>query len=181
MRHAAFFRNLNLGRPNSPTRAQFEQAFIDAGAVAAQSFLTNGTISFDAGARPVDALLDNATRLLAARCGLREPAFVRELAPLAALADAAPFEGIDRATVYELCITFLHADAVVPPDLPVISPRGDVQIVHVTDTEALSVVHKFGQSPGSPNACLEKTLGLPATTRAWNTVLRLLARHGGSA
>ncbi|WP_213953253.1 MULTISPECIES: DUF1697 domain-containing protein [unclassified Variovorax] len=178
MHHAAFFRNLNLGRPNSPTRAQFEQAFIDAGAAAAQSFLTNGTIAFDAGARPVDALLDQAAQSLTACCGLCEPVFVRELASLAALADAAPFEGVDRASVYEFCITFLHADAVVPRNLPVISPRGDVQIVHVTDSEVLSVVHKFGQSPGSPNAYLEKTLGLPATTRAWNTVLRLLTRHG---
>ncbi|MEJ8854265.1 DUF1697 domain-containing protein [Variovorax robiniae] len=178
MRYAAFFRNLNLGRPNCPTRVQFEQAFIDAGAMAAQSFLTNGTIAFDVGERAVDALLDEAAQLLATRCGLREPGFVRELSYLAALAKVAPFEGIDRSTVYELCITFLHADAVVPQDLPVISPRGDVQIVHVTDAEVLSVAHKFGQSPGSPNAYLEKSLGLPATTRAWNTVLRMLDKHG---
>jgi uncharacterized protein (DUF1697 family) len=108
---------------------------------------------------------------------LREPGFVRELSSLASLAATAPFDGIDRSTVYEFCITFLHADAIVPQDLPVISPRGDVQIVHVTGSEVLSVAHKFGQSPGSPNAYLEKSLGLPATTRAWNTVLRLLARH----
>ena len=42
MKHAAFFRNLNLGRPNCPTRAQFEAAFVAAGAGFASSLLTNG-------------------------------------------------------------------------------------------------------------------------------------------
>ena len=37
MRFAAFFRNLNLGRPSCPTREQLESAFVEAGAGAAAS------------------------------------------------------------------------------------------------------------------------------------------------
>ena len=53
-RYAAFLRNVNLGRPNSPTRAQFEEAFLVSGALSAESFLVNGTLVFTlaAGARP---------------------------------------------------------------------------------------------------------------------------------
>ena len=40
-----------------------------------------------------------------------------------------------------------------------------------------SVVRVVGRSPGSPNAFLEKLLGLPATTRVWNTVVRLVDKH----
>jgi len=36
----------------------------------------------------------------------------------------------------------------------------------------------IGRSQGSPNAFLEKLLGLPTTTRAWNTVVRLVDKHG---
>jgi len=48
--HVAFFRNLNLGRPNCPTKVQFEEAFGAAAAVSASSFLTNGTLVFTTGA-----------------------------------------------------------------------------------------------------------------------------------
>jgi uncharacterized protein (DUF1697 family) len=46
VKYAAFFRNLNLGRKNCPSKAQLEQAFLDAGAREASSFLTNGTLVF---------------------------------------------------------------------------------------------------------------------------------------
>ena len=46
MHYAAFLRNVNLGRPNSPTRAQFEAAFLASGAASAASFLVNGTLVF---------------------------------------------------------------------------------------------------------------------------------------
>jgi len=40
MKYAVFYRNLNLGRPRCPDRAQFEAAF-----------LTNGTLVFEARTR----------------------------------------------------------------------------------------------------------------------------------
>jgi uncharacterized protein (DUF1697 family) len=47
-KYAAFFRNLNLGRSNYPDRQGFEAAFLEAGAPHAASFLTNGTLVFEA-------------------------------------------------------------------------------------------------------------------------------------
>jgi uncharacterized protein (DUF1697 family) len=181
MRYAAFFRNLNLGRPCCPTRVQFETAFLEAGASEAQSFLTNGTIAFQAGGlRSARKILAAASQSMAARCGLKEPGFLRQMSLLARLVDAAPFASIDPRTVYGCYITFLHQDAVLPGDLPLASPRGDVKVIQLTRTEALCIAHKPGKSPGSPNAFLEKTLALPATTRAWNTVVRLVAGLGAS-
>jgi len=178
MRYAAFFRNLNLGRPNCPTRVQLESAFLEAGASEAQSFLTNGTIAFHAGGiRSAKKILAAASESMEASCGLAEPAFLREIPHLAALVDAQPFKSIDRDAVYECCVTFLHPKAAIPRGFPQASPRGDVKIVRVTDSEVLSVSYKPGKTPGSPNAFLEKALALPATTRAWNTVVRLVGKH----
>jgi hypothetical protein len=89
-----------------------------------------------------------------------------------------PFAAIDRSAVYDCYVTFLHDDVVVARGLPPSSPRGDVQMIQFTGSEALCVAHKLAKSPGSPNAFVEKTLALPATTRAWNTVVRLVAKHG---
>lgn len=180
MKYAAFFRNLNLGRLNCPNRTQLEAAFIAAGADAATSFLTNGTVVFVAGSNARAAkILTLARKTLQAECGLTEPAYIRSVDYLAELVALDPFAAIEPDQVYECCVSFLHADSsIMPASLPLESTRRDLEIFHYTGSEALSVSKKIGSSPGSPNAFLEKMLGLPATTRSWNTVLRLVRKHG---
>jgi uncharacterized protein (DUF1697 family) len=182
MRYAVFFRNLNLGRANCPSRRQFEQAFLDAGAQEAASFLTNGTLVFSARARASpQRLLQRASQLLEANCGLVEPGFIRSLPELVRLSALDPFAAVDRSTVYACCVSFLPPDVQLPGTLPLItlplmSSRGDVEVLRFTNGEALTLSRKIGKSPGSPNAFLEKLLSLPATTRSWNTVTRLVGK-----
>jgi len=179
MRYAAFFRNLNLGRPRCPDRAAFEAAFVAAGALSAASFLTNGTMAFDApSARAAARVVAGAQKLLLQQVGLREPAFLREMEWLADLVAAQPFDGVEQAGVYGCYVSFLHRDAVVPLDAVLRMARGEVEVVCMSGREVFSVARQIGKSPGSPNAFLEKLLALPATTRAWNTVVRLVEKHG---
>ncbi|KAF0814957.1 hypothetical protein IGB42_00033 [Andreprevotia sp. IGB-42] len=178
MVYAVFFRNLNLGRRNCPDRRQFEAAFLNAGAGFAESFLTNGTLAFSAvDAHSAQVILAAACAELANVCGLKEPAFLRALPDLARLAALRPFAGVDRSTVYDCYVTFLHQDAVIPAGAALQNSKGDVEVLLVSDLAAMSVVRQLGRSPGSPNLFMEKMLGLPATTRAWNTLLRLLKKY----
>lgn len=178
MKYAAFFRNLNLGRPNCPTRAQFEAAFAAAGADSPSSFLTNGSIVFSAAAGRALQVLAAARKALAAECGLAEPAYLRSLEYLTGLVALDPFASVERGSVYQCCVSFLPAQGVVLPAPPLESPRRDVEVLRFTAAEALSLSRKIGNTPGSPNAFLEKLLGAPVTTRNWNTVVRLVHKHG---
>lgn len=178
MKFAAFFRNLNLGRPPAPSRSQFEEAFAAAGAQDPRSFLTNGSMVFGAkGRREAAHILSAACSNLLAATGLREPAFLREVSYLAELVAQDPFAHIDRSAVYGCYATFLPSTFARACDLPTSSPRGDVEVVQYTKAEMLSVAYKPGKSPGSPNAFAEKHFKVQATTRAWNTVVRLVQRH----
>lgn len=180
MKHVAFFRNLNLGRPKCPDKAQFEAAFLEAGATTATSFLTNGTLVFEAPtAAAAKTLLAAASGALHRECGLVEPAFLRTLGQLSKLARAAPFDQVDEHSVYARCITFLHPKARIDAHaLPIDTPRGDCHIFASTGAEAFSTVQKNGNTVGNPNGVLEKLLKLPATSRNWNTIVRLLDKHG---
>jgi len=177
-RYVAFLRNVNLGRPGSPTRAQLEAAFLEAGAASAESFLVNGTLVFSvaSGARP-RALASRAGERMRASCGLREPMFVRALSELAALVAGDPFAGQVAAGRDACCITFLGAPRKPLPTLPLVTPRGDLELLRSDDTHVLSVSRWVGKSGGSPNAWLERHLGEPATTRNWRTVVRLVEKY----
>ena len=177
-RYAAFLRNVNLGRPNSPTRVQFEDAFLASGAASAASFLVNGTLVFTlaSGTRP-RAVAARACDALRAACGMREPVFVRSVAELQALVASDPFAGQVAEGRDACCISFLGAPRKPLPALPFATARGDLELLRADDTHVLSVSRWVGASAGSPNAWLERQLGEPATTRNWGTVVRLVEKY----
>jgi uncharacterized protein (DUF1697 family) len=178
MKFVAFFRNVNLGRPKSPTKAQLESALTSAGAESVQSFLTNGTAVFavetEHMARTVVA---RTCQMLTAVCGLEEPAHLCRLRHLADLVAANPFAGIDMEDVYQCGVSFMPAEAIVKLHAPLQSPRGDVEVIRVTSEAALSVTRIVGGRPGNATAFLEKMLLVPVTTRNWNTIVRLVEKH----
>ena len=178
-KHVAFFRNLNLGRPNCPTKVQFEEAFGAAAAVSASSFLTNGTMVFTTRtSRQSQKVFNGACEILLGTCGLKEPGFVRTIEYLTQLVSLDPFGEIESNSVHACCASFLHAtDGLSALQLPLESKRCDVKVLQLTHSEAFSLSIKVGNSPGSPNAFLEKLLGLPVTTRSWNTIVRLVQKH----
>ena len=179
MSYAAFLRNVNLGRPASPTRRQLEAAFLESGAATAESFLVNGTLVFTLapGARP-RAVAARACEAMRASCGLREPVFVRSVEELRRLVASDPFAGQVAQGRDACCISFLGAPRKGLPAFPVVTTRGDLELLATEDTHVLSVSRWVGKSAGSPNAWLERTLGEPATTRNWRTVVRLVEKYG---
>jgi len=176
--YAAFLRNVNLGRPRSPTRAQLQEAFLAAGAETASSFLVNGTLVFAParGVRP-RAVAARACEAMRAACGLREPVFVRRLDELQALVESDPFAGQVVHGRDACCISFLGAPRRSLPALPLATPRGDLELLRAEDANVLSVSRWVGASAGSPNAWLERHLGEPATTRNWRTIVRLVEKY----
>jgi uncharacterized protein (DUF1697 family) len=179
MKFAAFFRNLNLGHGAAPSRAELESIFTRAGAGEAASFQTNGTVAFTArGVRPARQVLRAVQTMLVHERGFDEPVFLRDMPGLLSLRSRDPFAGLSKSPpVYDFYVTFLHDDAQVLPGLPQSNARGDVQVLLYTDTALLSVSHAHGLTMGSPNVWAEKLFGLPATTRTWGTLCRLLERH----
>ena len=178
MKFVAFFRNVNLGQPDSPTRAQLESAFLQAGASTAASVLSNGTLVFSvADSAIAQSTADRACEILKQVCGLNEPAFVRSLSHLAELAAEDPFVDFGDLAVYERCISIFDRQAMPQVTLPLESPRKDCIIFRIDDGEALSVTREVNGKAGYPTPVLERALGVPVTTRSWTTLLRVLAKH----
>lgn len=177
-KYAAFFRNVNLGRPGKPTRMQIEAAFAAAGVVA-ESFLATGNVVFAAASETkARRVLEQARAALRETCGLTEPACLRSLARLTELADLAPFVAVRAEDVHEYCISFFATAPASRPALPLRAPRGDLEIFRFEEAEAFGLTRLVSGRPGNVNGLLERLLAVPVTTRNWNTVRRILERHG---
>jgi len=179
VRFVAFFRNVNLGQPRSPSRAQLESAFLQAGASTAISFMSNGTLIFSVSdSRLAQATAEIACETLRTACGMREPAFVRRYERLAELAAADPFSEWENASIAERAITFFDNKGGIELRAPIESQRKDCLIFRIDSGEAFSVMCDVGGKVGYPTPVLEKALGAPVTTRGWTTILRMVRKFG---
>jgi hypothetical protein len=57
------------------------------------------------------------------------------------------------------------------------SPPPQLHGLRLGSGEAFSVTRVVNGKPGYPTPVLEAALGVPATTRAWRTIERLVSRH----
>jgi uncharacterized protein (DUF1697 family) len=179
MKFIAFLRNVNLGQRHSPTRAQLESAFLQAGASMAASVMSNGTLVFSvADSTIAKSTSDRASEILKQVCGLNEPAFVRSLSHLAEPAAEDPFADFGNLAVHERCISIFDRQAIVQVEWPLESQRGDCIIFRIDDGEALSVTREVNGKAGYPTPVLESALNVPVTTRSWTTLLRAIEKYG---
>src|SRR5215210_8686594 len=107
MRFVAFLRNVNLGQSKSPTRAQLENAFLQAGASTATSFINNGTLSYSVSrGRLAQTTANRAHNVLQQACGLKEPIFVCSFQHLVELVAENPFSDFKDSTKIGYAISF---------------------------------------------------------------------------
>jgi uncharacterized protein (DUF1697 family) len=178
MRFVAFLRNVNLGQPGSPARPQLEAAFLQAGASAAASVMSNGTLVFTVqGRAQAPGVASRACVILAGVCGLNEPAFLQEFDHLARLVAEDPYAGRRDLADGERFYSLFRPGAEQGHPAPIVSSHGNCTIFRIGSGEAFSVTRVVNGKPGYPTPVLEAALGVPATTRAWMTILRLVNRH----
>lgn len=165
--HVAFFRNLNLGQPQSPTRTQLLDAFAAEGARDVLSHQSNGTVAFACDGDP-QALAGAVVARLGPVCGYADVAPVRPLSWLRDLGLEALPDGCE--------LTVVDGPPSFPEALPWTSPGGEVTILSAGPGHVVVRTHEERRSHGT--RVVERMLGVPATSRGVGTVLRLLARVG---
>jgi len=164
----AFFRNLNLGqrRSHSPTKPELLEAFAQAGAAAAVSFQTNGTVIFAPVRRSPQRLADQAVALLTPVCGYddmvatRPVDWVRELE-----LDDVP---------HPAEVSFFDGPEPFPERLPWEAPGRGLLVVRADSRHAVSVEDPVGSSGAT--WVLEDRLGVKVTSRGVPTMRRLQAK-----
>ncbi len=92
------------------------------------------------------------------------------------LAAAEPFPNSPDGLDLRRFVTVLAKRPRTPPALPWNYPPGDqwqVRLVGLSGRFVLCHWRRLGRSPVEPNGIIEKQFGVSATTRNWNTILRV--------
>jgi uncharacterized protein (DUF1697 family) len=178
VRYVAFLRNVALGQARgcfSLNKVDLLEAFQAAGATFTESFLVSGNLVFEVASENLEAVVTGATQNLK-QGGFFEPLYVRSLPRLCRLVELEPFTTAPSDNSNERCITFLSVP--IETKLPLSSARGDVEVFKIDGLDAFSVTRSIAGRSGYATALLEAKFNLQATTRNWNTILRLVKRYG---
>jgi uncharacterized protein (DUF1697 family) len=172
-RYVALLRAVNVAGHARMAAADLVCVFAAAGARDVSSFGHAGNLMFAAprGAAPIIA---RARADLLRRYGEKPVIVLRTADALAELTAAQPFAACGATPSDKLYVAFLEGEPRAAPVLPLASPAERLTIL---DRRGLDVLVLSGPKPsgfyGFPNAFVETTFGVAATTRNWSTVARL--------
>jgi uncharacterized protein (DUF1697 family) len=168
MAHAVFLRAANVGGKNVFRPAKLAAALPHLGVVnvgAAGTFVVRAQASAAAIRREILAQLPFEPGI--AVCPARE---------VVALVRSRPFEGVKFSKDVRAWAAALCGRPAAQPSLPILKPAGKAWSVRVDRLEggfALGILHRRAGRFLFPNQVVEQALETPATTRWWETIVRV--------
>jgi uncharacterized protein (DUF1697 family) len=94
---------------------------------------------------------------------------------LRALAASGPFGGLEAGPDTKLYASFLAGPPAKRPALPLADAKEGLEVLGLNGLDAFIVSRRVNGRFGFPNTLIEKAFGAEATTRNWNTVLKIAA------
>jgi uncharacterized protein (DUF1697 family) len=173
----AFLRAINVRGHAIITMTDLCTAFDAAGCRNVSSFIQSGNIIFETAASDPAALFNRVRRQVRDLAGGETGIVFRRISALEALARAKPFEGLEGDRALKLYAVFLSDQPRVKPTLPLVEPKERLEAIGMKGLDVLLVSRRKPSGMyGFPNNFIEKVLGVPATSRNWNTVTKILQR-----
>ncbi|GAA4392687.1 DUF1697 domain-containing protein [Hymenobacter koreensis] len=180
MTYIALLRGINVGG-HRVSMEKLRQLFAELGLANVRTYIQTGNVFFDSAEEPDRAHL--AARIeqhLQQALGYSVPVFLRTAAELEQLLNLNPFRQYAAPDDVRLCLMFFAEPLPTGLALPLLSPKADMEIVHLTEQDAFVVWHMQNGRPPASTTFLDKTLGRRNTTRFFHTTAKILeaARQG---
>ena len=173
--YVALLRAVNVGG-RSVHKEALRAAFARAGAIDPRTFIQSGNVVFRAAPVEVDAVVAGACRRLRLALGAEPVVMVRSAAEIARLLRLGPFARTAAPAVVKRYIVFLAGPPARRPRLPLLLPKEELDLVHVSQRECWVVSRRKPNGwYGFPVDFVERAVGVAATARNWSTVTKLAA------
>jgi uncharacterized protein (DUF1697 family) len=173
--HIAFLRAINVGGRGIVKMTDLKAAFERAGCRNVRTFIASGNVVFEAPAKLPATLKAKVMRELVKLVGKEPGICYRTLDEIDALVEKNPFAKHLGDKTRMPFVAFMDR---VPADVPKLPMRLEKECVEIIGIHAANMLILSWRTPrgmfGFPNACVE-ALGVTATSRNWNTVVRVAA------
>jgi uncharacterized protein (DUF1697 family) len=173
--YIAFLRGINLGK-RRVKNDQLSQIFTSLGFEDVTVLIASGNVVFSADERDEQKLTKQVEVALEQALRYQVSTMLRSASDVQAMIDLDPFYGVEVTKDTRLYVTLLAEKTPSAMRLPYQSLGGELTILSKTDREVFSVltVKQAGRSADAMSV-IEKEYGKGATTRNWNTILKVAA------
>jgi uncharacterized protein (DUF1697 family) len=171
--YLAFLRAVNVGR-RRVNMGRLREVLTELGLEDAGTYINSGNAYFRAGREPRAKLQARIEAALEAELGFEVETPVRTLKEVEAIVARDPFAGVTVTEDTRCCVVF-GAAKLPALSLPVSSAKGDVELIEIVGGDAFAVFHQLPGKPANSGPFLEKTLGVPSTTRFFHTLVKITA------
>ncbi len=174
--YVAFMRAINVAGHGVVKMDALCAAFSAVGCRNVKSLIQSGNIIFDAPACDEAHLLIKLQTALRALLGQEPVILVRTLDEIAALAALNPFVEFKSDPDSKFYTAFLAGRPKLKPPFPLVLPKEGLEVVAIKGREVFIVSRRNLKGIyGFPNAFIEKEFGVAATSRNWNTIVKIAA------
>lgn len=140
-----------------------------------RTYIQSGNVIFESSEINTDKLCNTIEKGLTKSFGHEIAVFVRTLEEFKKIAKLNPFKKITTHTESKMFVTFVSEEIRTKLTVPMFSTRKDVEVIAVKGRDFFSLSHEVKGRFGFPNLFIEKEFGMAATTRNWNTLIKLAA------
>jgi len=156
--------------------AELSGIFSSQGFTEVTTYIQSGNVLFSSESGSLDQIATQIESQLVKSMDNKIPVIVRSVNALETLINQNPFDRYDKDQEVQFYVCFLKDRPQRIPALPLISLRDGLEIFQITDLYAFIVSRKVKGRFGFPNNFVEKALDVQATTRNWNTIIKMISK-----
>jgi len=149
--------------------SDLKSGFESLGLARVSTYKASGNVIFESESAPQAEYLD---KKLGRALGVKAPILLRSIEEVRSIVDLNPFKD-SKADPPKFYVTFMAQDPQKKVKIPVLSQKGDVELIHRRNLDIFSISHSVKGSFGFPNSFIESSFEVIGTTRDWKTVIGL--------
>ena len=173
-RYIAFLRGINVSGQKLIKMEALRNAFSEAGFGDVKTYIQSGNVIFDSDETDTKKLTMILEDVIEKSFGFRTDVILRRHSDIESILNSLKISIAESGEERKYYITFLKEVNSELFTIPLFSKNKDVEVIYHNNMEFISISNIFKGNFGFPNAFIEKTTGIPATTRNPITLGKIL-------
>jgi uncharacterized protein (DUF1697 family) len=171
----AFLRAVNVAGHGMIKMSDLKRIFESAGCKNVRTYIQSGNVVFQSPGGEGAAIRLRVLKKLSAVLGDEVSVAFRTVSELRRTVLESRFGSLESDADVTLYVCFLSSAPKSAPALPLSSAKEGLEATRIIKHDVFVVGRRVKGRSGYPSLFIERELGVPATTRSWNTVRKMLA------